>query len=143
MLIKFDPSGLKETKWSEYVYRFLLGGVITSAAGLIAMHWGPSVAGLFLAFPAIFPASATLLEKHQRERKERKGLRGEERGVDVSALDAHGAAMGSVGLAGFAAICWLLLPRCAGALVLSCATLVWSLVAGSIWFFRKRYWRRS
>ena len=28
---------------------------------------------LFLAFPAIFPASATLIEKHEKEKKEREG----------------------------------------------------------------------
>jgi hypothetical protein len=40
------------------------------------MEWGPAVVGLFLAFPAIFPASATLIEKHERQRKQRQGLTG-------------------------------------------------------------------
>ena len=39
----------------------------------------PVVGGLFLAFPAIFPASATLIEKHGRERKEKAGLAGARR----------------------------------------------------------------
>jgi hypothetical protein len=43
----------------------------------------PVVGGLFLAFPAIFPASATLIEKHVRERKEKAGLPDE---VDQAAL---------------------------------------------------------
>jgi hypothetical protein len=30
---------------------------------------GPRVGGLFLAFPAIFPASATLVEKHEKQKK--------------------------------------------------------------------------
>jgi hypothetical protein len=42
----------------------LLGGVVTVVAGLLAKHYGPVFGGLFLAFPAIFPASATLVDKH-------------------------------------------------------------------------------
>jgi hypothetical protein len=53
---------------------------------------------LFLVFPAIFPASATLIEKHERQRKQEKGLRGQERGIDAAAVDAMGAALGSVAL---------------------------------------------
>ena len=40
--------------------------------GLVANVWGPAWGGLFLAFPAIFCASATLIEKHEREEKEKK-----------------------------------------------------------------------
>ena len=49
---------------------------MTVVAGLIAARFGPVIGGLFLAFPAIFPASATLIEKHVRERKEKAGLPG-------------------------------------------------------------------
>ena len=51
MTVIADPSGLKDTKWHEYMVRFLAGGVITVIAGLIARKWGPGVGGLFLAFP--------------------------------------------------------------------------------------------
>src|ERR1700693_5932262 len=101
MTIKIDPSGLKQTKWHEYVLRFFAGGVITVVAGVIARKWGPGIGGLFLAFPAIFPASATLIEKHERQRKQKKGLHGEERGTDAAAIDALGSARGSVGLVAF------------------------------------------
>jgi hypothetical protein len=63
---------------------------------------------LFLAFPAIFCASATLIEKHERERKERAGVRGTRRGKEAAALDAAGAALGSFGLLAFGAAIWLL-----------------------------------
>jgi hypothetical protein len=33
--------------------RFVLGGLATIVARLIAEHWGPVVGGLFLAFPAM------------------------------------------------------------------------------------------
>jgi Protein of unknown function (DUF3147) len=76
MLIKTDWSVLRNTGWKHYAIRFVLGGSITVAAGLIATEFGPSVGGLFLAFPAIFPASATLAEKREKERKGKKGLSG-------------------------------------------------------------------
>jgi hypothetical protein len=138
MTIKVDPSGLKETKWHEYTLRFVMGGVITVVAGMIAGKWGPGIGGLFLAFPAIFPASATLIEKHQRQRKQKEGLHGEERGTDAAAIDALGAAMGSVGLMAFAGICWWLIPKYPAPLALSGATVAWALVSFSIWIIRQR-----
>ena len=141
MIVKLDLAGLKETTWRQYLIRFLFGGLITAIAGGIGKEWGPVVAGLFLAFPAIFPASATLVEKHERQRKERQGLHGERRGMEAAADDAMGAAIGAIGLLAFAAICWRLIPRCSAVLVLPGATLAWFLVAGSVWILRKRGWR--
>jgi Protein of unknown function (DUF3147) len=79
MRIEIDPSALKKTRWYEFAVRFLFGGLITAATGLIAKKFGPGVGGLFLAFPAIFPASATLIEKHEKQKKERAGLHGSAR----------------------------------------------------------------
>jgi uncharacterized membrane protein (GlpM family) len=138
MTIKIDASGLKQTKWHEYLLRFVAGGVITVIAGVIARQWGPVIGGLFLAFPAIFPASATLIEKHERQRKQEKGLHGEERGTDAAALDALGAAMGSIGLVAFAGICWWLIPRYPAPLALGGATVAWLLVSFSAWTIRQR-----
>jgi hypothetical protein len=138
MTIRIDPAALKETTWNEYIVRFISGGVTTVIAGLIARRWGPTVGGLFLAFPAIFPASATLIEKHVRQRKQKKGLHGERRGIDVAALDALGTAMGSLGLLAFALLCWRLLPHYAAPGVLAGAALVWLLVGVCIWNMRKR-----
>ena len=139
MIVKLDLAGLKETKWHEYLIRFLFGGLITAIAGAIGKEWGPAVAGLFLAFPAIFPASATLVEKHERERKQRKGLQGEQRGTEAAADDAMGAAIGAIGLIVFAAICWLLIPRYSPVLILAGAMLAWFVVASLIWILRKRF----
>ena len=69
MQIKFDPSVIGQTRWCEYVVRFLFGGLITVVAGIIAKKYGPGIGGLFLAFPAIFPASATLIEKHEKQKR--------------------------------------------------------------------------
>jgi hypothetical protein len=140
MTIQIDPSGLRQTKWHEYALRFMAGGVITVIAGLIARKWGPGIGGLFLAFPAIFPASATLIETHERQEKQKKDLHGDKRGTDAAAIDALGAAMGSVGLMAFAVICWWLIPRYPAPLALGSATIAWLLVSFSIWIIRQ--WRR-
>lgn len=46
------------------------GCLITVATGMIAKKYGPGIGGLFLAFPAILPASATLIEKHEKQKEE-------------------------------------------------------------------------
>jgi hypothetical protein len=109
MIIQFQPSALRQTRWYEYLVRFVLGGAMTVIAGLIAAHFGPVIGGLFLAFPAIFPASATLIEKHVKERKEKAGLSGARRGREAAALDASGAALGSFGLVAFGLVIWLMI----------------------------------
>jgi hypothetical protein len=108
MIVQFKPSALGQTRWYEYLVRFVLGGAMTVVAGLIAARFGPVIGGLFLAFPAIFPASATLIEKHVRERKEKAGLPGARRGKEAAALDAAGAVLGSFGLAAFGLVIWLI-----------------------------------
>ncbi len=137
MLIKLDLSSLRETRWSEYALRFAFGGVITVAAGLIAEKWGPSVGGLFLAFPAIFPATVTLTEKHETEKKEAKGMTGYQRGRDAAALEAVGSALGAIGLLVFGAIVWILLPRYSPYLVISSATIAWAIVSAAGWALRR------
>jgi hypothetical protein len=139
MLIKLDISTVRETRWYEYVLRFLFGGLITAATGVIAERFGPVIGGLFLAFPAIFPASATLIEKHQREEKEIKGLSGKQRGRDAAALEASGAAVGSLGLLLFAALVWALLPQHRPSLVLITATCAWGIASAGIWYLCKRF----
>src|SRR5258708_33239840 len=98
MQIKVDVSTLGQTKWHDYAVRFLVGGLITVVAGIIAKKFGPGIGGLFLAFPAIFPASATLIEKHERQDKESLGLEGAARGRSAASIDAAGSSMGSIGL---------------------------------------------
>jgi hypothetical protein len=138
MQIQVDPSALGQTKWHEYAVRFLFGGLITAAAAIIAKKFGPSVAGLFLAFPAIFPASATLIEKHEKQKKENVGLHGIERARHAVSVDAAGAAMGSIGLLVFALIVWHFVPSHAAWMVLTAATIAWLTVSVSLWLIRKR-----
>lgn len=117
--------------------RFVAGGIVTAFTGFIAKEYGPAVAGMFLAFPAILPATSTLIYKHERERKEEKGLHGTERGREAAAADAAGAAMGSIGLLGFAVLVWQVLPVFRAWAVLICATAVWFGIAYTAWRIRK------
>jgi hypothetical protein len=136
MIVHFNPSALRQTRWYEYLIRFVLGGAMTVIAGLIAAGFGPVVGGLFLAFPAIFPASATLIEKHVREGKEKAGLSGVRRGKEAAALDAVGAVLGSFGLAAFGLVIWLLFERSAP-LALVLATAAWLAIAVLAWQVRR------
>jgi hypothetical protein len=76
MVVHIKLSALRESQWHEYLVRFVLGGLATVFAGVVADIYGSEAGGLFLAFPAIFCASATLIEKHERQRKEEKGMQG-------------------------------------------------------------------
>jgi hypothetical protein len=138
MQIKVDLSVLGQTKWYEYAVRFLFGGLITAFAGIIVKKLGPGIGGLFLAFPAIFPASATLIEKHEKQKKEKEGLRGTQRGREAASIDAAGAAMGSSGLLVFALLVWQLIPRHSTWMVLMAATAAWLAVSVLIWLVRKQ-----
>jgi hypothetical protein len=136
MHVKINLAGLKETKWHEYAIRFLFGGLVTVATGLIAKKFGPTVGGLFLAFPAIFPATATLIATHEKQEKQRAGLDGTRRGRDAAALEARGTAIGTIGLLVFGAIVWYLLPTHHAWLILTVAALAWFAVSALLWRLR-------
>jgi uncharacterized membrane protein YqjE len=95
------------------------------------------IGGLFLAFPAIFPASATLLDKHEREKKRNAGIPVTMRGRLAVALDARGAAMGAIAMGAFALVVWKELPSHNAAAVLGGAVALWMTVAAGIWRLRK------
>jgi hypothetical protein len=82
-----------------------------------------------------------LIEKHERRRKEKAGLRGERRGKQAAALDSAGTAIGSFGLLAFAVLIWDLLPVAATAWAFAGASAAWLVVSVSLWSTR-RYLRR-
>lgn len=138
MVVHARFSAIKGIKLHEWIIRFVFGGAVCVAAGLIAEKYGPAVGGLFLAFPAIFPAAASLVEAHEKQHKARMGFDGTNRGRMVAALDALGAALGCIGLAGFAIVFWIWVPRSPMPLVFALATLVWLTFAVGAWLL----WRR-
>ncbi len=133
MRISANFSALARTSWYEYAIRFVFGGAITVIAGILAKRYGPVFGGIFLAFPAIFPASATLIEKHETEKKRRSGIVDRARGRKAAALDARGAAVGSLGLVCFAGATWRLLPSWNAALCLPLAAVGWLAVSILVW----------
>lgn len=137
MLVKLSSSALRQTRWYEYGVRFLLGGLATVFAGVVSARFGVAIGGLFLALPAIFCASATLIESHERRTKEKAGLSGQRRGQQAAALDAAGAGLGSLGLAAFAATFYALV---AASMIgtFAAATLAWSAVSVSAWWLRRK-----
>src|SRR5215469_3292216 len=142
MTVNFDFSALKRTRWYEYALRFFFGGAITVATGLIAKHFGPVFGGLFLAFPAIFPASATLVEKHEIEKKRSARIVDNARGRKAAALEARGAAVGTLGLSGFAIALWRLLPESNAALALVTALTVWLALSVVLWRLNRVHYRK-
>jgi hypothetical protein len=137
MIVQMKFAAIKGIKPHEWAVRFVFGGAVCVIAGLIAKKFGPGLGGLFLAFPAIFPAGASLVETHEKEHKNRAGLDGTQRGRTVAGLDAVGASLGSIGLAGFGLVCWLGLPHWNAVVVLGLATIVWLLVSAVLWWLRK------
>lgn len=137
MRIGLDFSSLQRARWRDYGLRFVFGGIVTASTGLIAKRYGPSVAGVFLAFPAIFPAGATLIEKHEKEKKRKVGLNGTQRGRAAASIDAAGAAMGTLGLIAFAMLVWRFLPGHSSLTILPGAGVVWLSISVLAWWIRK------
>jgi hypothetical protein len=138
VIINVRLSAIKGIKLHEWIIRFVFGGAVCVLAGIIAQHFGPVIGGFFLAFPAIFPAGASLVEAHEKEHKARAGFDGAHRGRIVAAIDALGATIACIGLAGFALVVAVVLPRNSLSLTLVFATLVWLVLAVGVWFLRKR-----
>jgi Protein of unknown function (DUF3147) len=137
--IRFSTSSVRDSRWYEYVIRFALGGAATVVAGLISSRYGASVGGLFLALPAIFCASATLIEAHEVRRRRKAGLAGKRRGREAAALDAVGAALGAIGLLAFAVVFSLLVESSIWA-AFAGASLAWAIVAVAAWYAHRK-WR--
>jgi Sec-independent protein secretion pathway component TatC len=135
--VRFSLSSLSEGRWYEYLMRFALGGAATVFTGLVSSLYGASIGGLFLALPAIFCASATLIEKHEIRRKREAGLEGERRGKEAAALDAAGAVLGSFGLAAFAIVFSLSVERSVPAAFVG-ASLAWLIVSVTAWCLRRK-----
>jgi hypothetical protein len=138
MIVKVSLSSLKDGRWYEYLVRFVLGGAATVLTGLISSVFGAFVGGLFLALPAIFCASATLIEKHEQRRKREAGLEGRRRGQQAAGLDAAGAALGSIGMLAFG-LTFSLLVTMSPPLALVAALVAWMVVSVVAWWA----WRRT
>ncbi len=126
--VQARPSRIAHTSLREYGLRFLFGGLVTAGVGLVGTAFGPAVAGLFLAFPAILIASLTLISRHD--------------GESAAGADALGAAAGSVGLFAFGLVIWALASRLPGVEAVGIACLAWLIVSLATWAGADA-WRRG
>jgi hypothetical protein len=135
--IHFSPSSLKEGRWYEYLIRFALGGAATVFTGLVSSRYGAFIGGLFLALPAIFCATATLIEKHEIRRKREGGLVGERRGQMAAAVDSAGAALGAIGMLTFA-IVFSSTAETSIAAAFAGASFAWLAISMAAWYVRRK-----
>jgi len=111
----------------DLLIRFVFGALVSLGAGLVSIAFGDRVGGLFLAFPAILPATLTLVRQKQSKRD--------------AVEDDEGAVLGAAALIAFAGVTWALLPRVAGWLALLAATGAWLVAAITLYavvFGRRR-----
>ncbi len=120
MNLHVDAGTLRKTTPAEHAVRFVFGGSMTAMTGLIAHAVGPVIGGLFLAFPAILPASLTLVASHEGRQK--------------AVTEAGGAILGAIALAAFAATAWLLSPHASPVVTLGAAAAVWAMAAVVLWW---------
>jgi hypothetical protein len=133
--IRIDSMPLRRTGWLGHLKRFALGGAVTVATGLVASHFGPVMGGLFLAFPAIFPVSLSMIVKLQREKV--GPMAQGDRARRAAIAEAAGAALGGTGLIAFASIVWIGLDRVAAAIALGAGVGAWVVVALLAWTLRR------
>jgi uncharacterized membrane protein len=113
--VGWEPSKLREIQWNEVAIRFAFGAAISVIAAMVGKFFGAAMGGMFLAFPAILPATLTLLEKKHDT-------------ADATHND-RGAVLGGLGLIAFAVAAALLFTRATTALVIGVATVAWVVVA--------------
>jgi Protein of unknown function (DUF3147) len=110
-LVGADPAALKKVRPRDLAIRFAFGAFISVVAGLVSLAFNPVLGGLFLAFPAILPATMTLIEEKESSAE--------------AAEDVRGATMGAFGLAVFAVVAAVGLRRTSAPVALGAATLAW------------------
>ncbi|HEY2813724.1 MAG TPA: DUF3147 family protein [Acidimicrobiales bacterium] len=108
--------------------RFAFGAGMSVVAGLAGNVFSPVVGGMFLAFPAILPATLTLLEKKH--------------GTEAAVHDDRGAVLGAIGLVAFALVAAALFTVVAPAFVLIAATVAWAVAAVAV-YLAVAAWRRE
>jgi uncharacterized membrane protein (GlpM family) len=125
--IGFDASKMRQAAPRDLLIRFVFGALVSLGAGLVSIAFGDRIGGLFLAFPAILPATLTLVRQKQSKRD--------------AVEDDEGAVLGAAALIAFAGVTWASLPRVAGWLALLAATGAWLVAAIALYalvFGRRR-----
>jgi drug/metabolite transporter (DMT)-like permease len=110
-----DTARLRRIKPGEIALRFAFGAAISIVVGVVSLAFGPKASGMFLAFPAVLPASVTLIERKEGRRE--------------ATHNVEGAVFGGLGAIAFAFTAHGLLTRIPAGLALVLAFAAWLVVA--------------
>jgi len=121
----FDVQRLRDASVKDLGIRFAFGAGASTVAAIVGGVVGPTLGGAFLAFPAILPATLTLLEQKH--------------GTEDAIHDQRGAVLGAIGLIAFALAGAFLFDRFAAAVVLLTASVAWVVVSVGIYLAVARY----
>ncbi len=115
-----DPSKVKSHRFGDYAVRFAFGAAIALVAGLVGMALGPKAGGVLLGFPAILPASLTLIEKKE--------------GKEEASIDSVGAILGATAMIAFAVLVSLTVTMWGPVVSVVVALMAWLAVAVGLYF---------
>lgn len=110
-LVRVDVGKLRKMGLEELGLRFAFGAAASLLAGVVSIVFGPRAGGMFLAFPAILPASLTLIEKKED--------------LSEATQDVIGAILGALALVAFAVVGGGALKRFAIGVALALALVAW------------------
>jgi hypothetical protein len=115
-LAALDLFQFRQTRWQDLVIRFIFGATISVVAGIVGLTLGARVGGILLGFPAILPATLTLIAKEEGERH--------------SFHDLLGTIAGAFGLVGFGVVAALAIGRMNVFIALALALVAWVVIVG-------------
>ncbi len=113
-VFQLDLGKLRSISTRQYFVRFAFGFVISVIAAVIGDIAGARIGGLFLAFPAILPATLTLVERKE--------------GIAQALSDIRGATLGAIGMIAFALV-MVFTVRHSPALAVPAALMGWIVVS--------------
>lgn len=114
-LVGVNLAAWRDIPVTDLLVRFGFGAAISAVAGIVSVVMGSEPGGILLAFPAILPATLTLIEKEDGERQ-------------AEDLDV-GSILGAAALGAFAVIVWQYMGSGFPPLVLVSATVAWLVAA--------------
>ena len=114
-----ETAKFRQIKGAELAVRFAFGAAVSVGAGVLGKAIGARFGGTFLAFPAILPASLTLIQNKE--------------GTRTADRNAVGAVLGGLALSVFAGIGEAAFGHLSAPLVLLLAAVGWAATAFALY----------